>query len=388
MNRSEILRAHYLGLLKKAAAWSGLVALVAAIALPAPASAAQLTSRSTTLGTSQVTVATTYDFTFNPGSSTTVEAIKIQLCTSPLANVSCTEPAGASLDDSSAALVTSAPTSATFQSGWAEGTGGLVSSDHTFYLVNATGSALNSATSYTIRLQNVENPTAAATFYTRITTYDNDDATGERDYGAMAVSTAERVTASANVQEQLSFCVYISSCGSGAPYTVNVGTGTDNVLSTTQTTGGISKMSASTNAQAGYAITYITTSSGGVGGTQCARGFSSTLDCIAAAGSTSSPEPADGTAIFGINLAANTTINAGGALGTAPSGGSGVAIGEYDDANEITFEETNTPKTVANSAGGPSVNTEFTVSYVAQAGNTTKAGAYSAIFTWIATGTF
>jgi hypothetical protein len=147
-------------------------------------------------------------------------------------------------------------------------------------------------------------------------------------------------------------------------------------------------MDASTNAQAGYVITYITTSAGGASGTQSPRSFCSTLDCITNAGATSSPEPADGTGIFGINLAANTTIHAGGALGAAPSGGSGVAIGEYDDANEITFESTTTPKSVANSAGGPSTNTTFTVSYVAQAGSTNKAGAYSAVFTWVATGTF
>src|SRR5262245_54216656 len=98
--RGAILRDHYLRLLRRAATWLGIASLALGAMLPSAANGAQITARSTTIGTSQVMVATTYDFKFNPGQDATVKSIKIQLCTSPLEQTSCTVPTGASLDDS------------------------------------------------------------------------------------------------------------------------------------------------------------------------------------------------------------------------------------------------------------------------------------------------
>jgi hypothetical protein len=205
----------------------------------------------------------------------------------------------------------------------------------------------------------------------------------EVDFGAVAVSTAAQITASANVQEQLAFCVYTgANCAAGGT-TVNVGTTADNVLSSTVPSGGISKMDASTNASSGYVITYITSTIAG----HPSASFTSTNDTIADAGGSAVPDPGDGVGIFGINLKANSTLG-GGSLGANPSGGTGQAVAPYATADNIAFQSGLTPRTVANSASGPSDTTTFTVSYVAQAATTTKAGQYSALFTYVCTGTF
>jgi hypothetical protein len=142
-------------------------------------------------------------------------------------------------------------------------------------------------------------------------------------------------------------------------------------------------MAIDTNATSGYIITYTTTSPGGTGGTACAGSLSSTNDCITDFGGSATTFTA-GVANFGINLLSNTTPS----LGANVSGsGSGTASAPYATTNNYAFQAGSTPRTVA-SAAGPTLSNLFTVAYAAQAGNTTKPGAYSATFTWIATGTF
>jgi hypothetical protein len=164
---------------------------------------------------------------------------------------------------------------------------------------------------------------------------------------------------------------------------VNLGTGSDNVLSSSTPSGGISLMAIDTNATSGYVINYITTSPGGTGGTACAGSLSSTNDCITDAGGTAGTFSA-GTSKFGINLKNNATPD----IGAEVSGsGSAVAAAPYATVDNYAFQGGTTPRTVVSHAG-PDLARLFTVAYAAQAGNTTKPGAYSATFTWIATGTF
>lgn len=391
-SRREILKAHYINLLKSTARWGGLVSItLSALFLPVQVGAQQIPIRSTTLGSSLISANTTYDFSFRPAQGVLTRAVMFQVCTSPLELTSCSTPTGFSLT-APGATFTAGSSTAPFNANWATGTGGLVPTANSFWITYGTGSTLSNSTTYTVRLTNVHNPsTTNATFYTRVYTYSDVLATtpNQIDFGAAAVSTANQVTVSANVQESLTFCVYtLANCAAGGS-TVSLGTGGDNVLSTTDPSGGVSKMDASTNAQTGYIITYITTSPGGTGGSTCAGSLSSTNDCITDAGASAVGPPADGVAMFGINLKLNTTaLTPAGAIGANQTGGTGTPIAPYATADQIAFQAGLTPRTVANTTSAPSVTTTYTVSYVAQAGSTTKPGAYSATFTWVCTGTF
>jgi len=387
-DRQEILLAHYRNLLRKAATWAGLLAVMASMLfVPTASYAGQINTRSATVGSSAAGAVTTYDVSWKPSVTTGIGSIKFQICTSPLELTAC------SVSNSStfvgATLSTSAPTTSPF-TGWTTGSGGTAATTTSFYAVKASGTdAMVTSTQYVVRINNVTNPNAANTsYYLRVYTYTgNDGSTGQVDFGAVALSTARQISVAANVQESLTFCVGTSGTGCGGGgltgTSVNLGTGADNVLSASTPSGGTSLMAVDTNATSGYAITYITTSPGGTGGSTCAGSLSSTNDCITDAGGTAGTFTA-GTSKFGINLKANTTP----CLGANVSGsGSGTASGQYNIADNYAFQAGSTPRTVA-SASGPTLSNLYTVSYVAQAGNTTKPGAYSATFTWIATGTF
>jgi hypothetical protein len=391
-SRGEILQAHYKELLKRAATWAGVGSILALslVAGPVAATGAQITERSTTLGNSALSASTTYTFTFKPATTFLIKAIKFETCTSPLETTSCSTVTGASMSTGSG-FSTSSPTTAPFTSNWATATGSAAPSANAYWIHYATGDTLTAGNSYSVRLTSIVNPsTANLEFYTRITTY-SDDASGapatvEKDFGAMAVSTANQIGVSANVQESLVFCVGTSGtdCTGGLTGTsVNLGTGADNILSASTPSGGTSLMAIDTNATTGYVITYITTSPGGTGGSTCAGSLSSTNDCITDFGGTAGTFVA-GTSKFGINLRDNATPN----IGTTISGsGSGAVSAPYNTVDNFAFQSGLTPRTVA-TAAGPTLSNLYTVAYAAQAGNTTKPGAYSATFTWVATGTF
>ena len=351
-------------LFQRAAQWLSLAVLAIATVLPSAATAAgQITSRSTLMDSSAASASTGYTFTWTGATAGTIKAVKFQMCTSPLEQTTCTAPTGGSL---ASATVSSVGGLTSFAiSGTQNATQVIIS--------NATGVAGNAT--FNPKFISITNPnTANTSFYTRITTYSDTSATTEVDYGAEAVSTANQITTTANVQESLTFCVGTSGTGcSGGGLTgtsVNLGVGTDNVLSTSSPSGGTSLMAADTNATSGYAITYL------------ANNLSSTNDTITAAGGTAGTFTA-GTAKFGINLKANTTP----AIGAAISGsGSGAVGAQYDIANNFAFVPA--AATTVATASGPTLSNLYTVSYAAQAGSTTKPGSYSTTFTWVCTGTF
>src|SRR5438067_12973274 len=108
-SRGQILRAHYVGVLKRAAAWLSLGSLLARALAAGPAQATgQLTSRTTKLGNSKAGATTTYSFTFTlPTGGYTAKSVEFQVCTSPLETTSCSASNSSSL--SGASLVTSSP---------------------------------------------------------------------------------------------------------------------------------------------------------------------------------------------------------------------------------------------------------------------------------------
>lgn len=131
---------------------------------------------------------------------------------------------------------------------------------------------------------------------------------------------------------------------------------------------GSNTLAAGTNATGGYAITYngATLTSG-----------ANTIDAMATKTTSS-----NGTEQFGINLRDNATPN----VGAEPSGGSGAPASDYNTADQYRFITATTTNLA--SASGPSADTTYTVSYIANIASNTQAGAYSTTITYICTGTF
>ncbi len=167
--------------------------------------------------------------------------------------------------------------------------------------------------------------------------------------------TEHNVDLEARVNPTLTFTVGSTSCALGT-------------LSATQTQQCTYTLSAATNGESGYGISYLpaaTLTSGGNTITALGSPTASTLN----------------TEQFGLNLAANTAAGSHTAtdFGAAPSGGSGAAAANYATANSFKF--TTAGDQVASSAG-PSLATTYTVSTIANIGNTTEAGAYSTAITF------
>lgn len=87
-----------------------------------------------------------------------------------------------------------------------------------------------------------------------------------------------------------------------------------------------------------------------------------------------------GTEQFGINLKANATPS----IGADPTGGAGGAFGSYNTADSFKYASGDT---IA-SAPKSSAQTNYTVSYIANAAATTPGGAYTGTLTFICTGTY
>lgn len=350
-------------------------AVVASVALPFSAQAATtLSARKVTLGSSAASAATTYTTQFTPPTASgTVGSVKFQLCDSPVETNPCNQPASASL--LGAALNTGSPTASPF-TGFSAGSGGQAATSTTFWITNGTPQSYTN-TSYTVQLTNVVNPNTANTqFYMRVTMYSASNGTGQVEYGATAMSTANQITVTGNMPESLVFCVGISIPSDCASVTggTTVDFGTFSPLSTSS---GTSMMQASTNASAGYVITVNgTTMTSGINtipamGTQTANSSGCTPTCTSATG----------TSQFGTNVVDNSTPN----VGTNVTGlGGATGQGGYNTINSFRYF---TGDTVAGVGTSSKANT-FTNSYIVNVGGDQAAGQYTATMTYICTATF
>ncbi|MDB5167088.1 MAG: exported protein of unknown function [Candidatus Saccharibacteria bacterium] len=326
------------------------IAALVAVYVPNLASAAAITNRKVVIGSSQLSALTTYVFTFNVPSGTSVGSADFQACTT--ASGTCTPAPGFS-SSAGPATLTSQPTTLGSASGWTINTG--TAND---LKISATAAAAPGGTS-TVSFTNVTNPSSAnATFFMRITTYTGTTGsspwTGVIDTGVVAAATAGQITVTANVDESLTFTLSAA--------TVALGT------LTTGTTGkdGTTTMVAATNGGTGYSITYTGNS------------LTSPSGALPAYASSAS---AAGTAGFGFNLMSNTTPS----VGTGVSGsGSGTAFTGYGTANAFTF---NSGDKIASASAATNSNT-YTVSYVANVAGATPAGSYTTTLNYVATPNF
>jgi hypothetical protein len=367
----------------------------------AHAVAGQLQSRSIqmsddTVNTSASTAS--YLVQFNVQTTGNVEAIVVDVCSSdPIPGDACTLPTGYV----AAATFTAGTNTA---SGWSAS---VANTNRTFELSNASGGSITSGATMSFTMTGVTNTTTLGTFYARIFTFATTGAAttwiaasggngsslvGYVDYGGVAMSTAQPILVTSKVQEQLTFCVYTTSCGTQA----NILLGdTHDVLSTTLPAVDKNTLySLSTNAAHG-AVVYLkgaTLTSGG--------------NTIPAAGS-SSFTWASGADFFGL-CTYNSTLT----VGSAPTvvteyggaGASGTCAGTVQDSggalvstavgtpNPATFglNTTNTLGTYGDqmasiAAPGASVNT---VVLAASVSVTQASGVYTTTLQLIATGTY
>lgn len=308
--------------------------------------------RSVTLGSSAPGATTNHDFSFTIPSTGNVGSIKFEYCTT--ASGTCTTPTG---------LVT---TSATLASQSGTGATGFTVQNGTAGkpYISRTSASISAGTAVTYSLDNITNPaTTNQTFYVRITTYSGTDgATGLRDSGVVAASTANQIVVSASVDETLSFCVYTAASCAGGGSTIDLG-----ALSTTATASSTNKIDASTNATGGYVIRYY--------GSTLTSGANTVAALASPTASTT------GTGQFGLNVRANTTP----AVGSDVTGtGIGTGSSGYNTANQFKFASGDP---IVQAASATNSNT-YTVSYIANIAGAQAAGQYTTTLTYICTATF
>jgi hypothetical protein len=357
--------------MKKLLAKIALLGLITYAMSPSVVQAAELTQRSLTLGNSAASASTTYQFSFRPGTTGNVGAVRFQICDSPLAANPCNPPSSA----------TAAGANGLTLSGEIGGTTGFTIASGTppaptattVWITDPTPESLTTGVSSTVRFSTIVNPNQAnLQFYARITTYSDSNGSTAVDSGSVAVSTAEQITVTGTMPESLIFCVgttWTTSCSDIAGSAVSLGT-----FSPTATSTGTSVMAASTNAGSGYAITINgTTMTSGINtipplGTQTLNSNTSAASVI-------------GTSQFGTNVRNNTVPLVG-----ADVSGSGTAAGfqAYNVGNQFRFFSGDTVATV----GGSTNLNIFTSSYIVNVGGSQAAGLYSATLTYICTATF
>lgn len=317
-----------------------------------------------------------YSISFDIAGSYTMKSYVVDFCSdSPLIGDTCTAPTGLSL---SSATATGGNTA-----GWT-----LTKTASQVKASNATGIA--APDTITLELGGITNPSTVGTFYARIYTYSDTTWGGysgptsigtDVDYGGIALSTANSVSVSARVQEQLTFCVSGASMGTNCSGMTTpaliIGHGSPTViLDGSQVDTAAAYMQTSTNAQNGAVVRMRNSNTcGGLssdGGTNCN---------LPAAGGTAISFAA-GTANYGMNVS-DGTGSVGSVDPTAP----------YDQnaSSKYAMSTADVTSTYGDQiAGSTGVvnNANNTLTFAAAASNTTPAGIYTATMGLIATATF
>jgi hypothetical protein len=256
------------------------------------------------------------------------------------------------------------------------------------------GDSLSNGTLAIINVNNFINPAIIGTFYYRITTYNNTSMSvgSEIDFGAVAVSTAAKISGSGTIAGILVFRVANSvddDCG-GQTDVVDPTDAASDFVTLSPNPGSILAPSVGTaqfcvaeNAQNGFAVTYRDAELGGP-----AKGFyngAHEFDNGGVGGTVSKFTSTPGVEQFGLNLRANSTP----ALGSNPDQSavlSDLPNSDYSTVNRFSYDDTGNAIVLA-SRGTPTNSARYTLSYVANVATSTPGGTYVAhqIFTCTAT---
>lgn len=336
-------------------------------------SAAQITSRRLTLGSSASATATTYNFRYTVPSATVVKSVRYQFCT--IASGACVVPN------------LWVNTGATLNSFTNVGTGftvDLATNADSLGMVSA-GNATAPTTPVTVQFNNVTNPTLTTqpfTYYVRISTYSAANYTGAIDTGVVAAAIVNQITLTGTMPESLIFCTGGTVTGTDCSTATSGAVSFNQFFSPTTTATATSQMVASTNAGTGYTITVsgATMTSGGNVITAMSAATTSII----------------GTRQFGLNLEANTVPAIGAAINPASSAAGGSTLQANPGAGYGTIDNYKfvSGDTVANSdfqTGGTNRASDaqnYTVSYIVNVNGSLAAGTYTTTLSYICTATF
>jgi hypothetical protein len=318
-------------------------------------SAAPMTARSVTVGSSVPDAVTTHSFKFTLTSVSPVGSIEFEYCdNTPFVGTVCTAPAGFSAS------------AATLQSEAGE-TGFSIDPSSTVNRIVLSRIAVpTAAIPVQYVFQDVVNhSTQNSTVYVRIATFATTDGTGPRtDTGAVAYATVSNISVAGFVPPYLTFCVGVTvalNCSSSTGVLLNFGQ-----LVTNQPRFVSSQFSVATNDPGGYA-TFI------AGPTMISgNNVIPALDPPHASQT--------GTSQFGMNLRANSSP----AVGTDPIGvGTGVIAAGYNTPNQFFFRN----QLLTSSPVSSDFN-RFTASYIVNVSGAQQPGIYSTTLTYIATAAF
>jgi hypothetical protein len=391
--------------IRRAGSIAAAVALMFATAIPALASAAQITERSIELSSSAATATgVSYNIEFDVGAAGAAGAVVVDFCSnSPLLGAECTAPGGFSLTSATVG-------GATFTKDAASTANKLV----------VTGTIANSTT-VTVPVANVTNPSAAGALYARILTFangtdaaaydsedpDNGGANPYIDDGAVAVSITNKIGVSAAVLETMTFCVSGQTNATTATNPIGAGcTGTTaptltlgedigdvKALSSTAISTGDIYTQISTNASAGAVVNLK--SSVPCGGLKRANASGCDITAQGTSGTFTFGQPK-----FGVLVTADTDKD------TALS-----ATGEFKIASGSSYDPTNyrlnyvsgDASGITSVYGDPILDTldagngdaptqpsnkNMKLTFGASIANNTPAGLYAGDFSLIATGKF
>lgn len=367
----------------------------------------------------------TYHVEFDIGTTGTLEGIVIDFCanTPIIGDTTCTKTASPrdvpDLDGSGDSLTVS---------GYSDGTGGTAdltdftthsvetATDSQITLTYATGVAVTAGDTGYFDITTADNPENSNTaFFARIYTYD--DSTNADNYsvaspgsyvdgGGVALSTAAQITVTAKVAERLVFCLYSDSAD--PDYNDNdcdSQQGTDVTLG--DTNGVLDPSGPFVDKNAKYTVT--TNASSGVVIRLKGDTLTSGSDTITEIGATPATANTGGTEQFGLCSYRDTGTTAGltvdevynGATaseaecatttqtaGTGATGGTGTPTqAEFAFDNNATdgttslYGDTLATKTAGDYSTG-------IIAFVGNISNTTEAGIYTTVLTFIATGTY
>lgn len=319
------------------------------------ASAAPLSSRSVTIGSSIPEAVNRHTFDFTLNSVSPVGSIEFEYCSnSPFVGTACTAPPGFSAGSATLAS----------QSGEIGFTIDPASTVNR--LVLSRPALLTSAIPVQYVFDNIVNHSAPnSTVYVRVATFASTDGTGPRtDEGAVAYATTSGIAVAGYVPPYIIFCVGVTvalNCSSSSGVLLNFGE-----LKTTQPRFLSSQFSVATNDPGGY-TTFV------AGPT-----MTSGNNTIPALDPPTINRP--GTSQFGVNLRANSNP----AVGAEPTGvGSGAIASGYNISNQFFFRN----QVIASSPISTDFNA-FTVSYLVNVSNAQRPGVYSTTLTYIATAAF
>lgn len=409
--------------------WAQVAAIVAGLVVPMllltnNASALQLTSRSLQVGTSKITTASTWTYSFTTPATTNIGSLEFEVCTTPLG--ACTSP-GAGLDvNVGATALGTGWTSANAFTRNGTGASGCTAAANVLCTARVTtASETLGARTLTQTLQ--VNPTAVGTFFVRITTYTDTAWVTPQDTGVVAAATVNQLTVNARIQEILNFCVGTTTvndattdptsgpnndCASISGTTVDIGVLDSSAINLSPVninggtnTNGIAMVR--TNAQSGAVITYFTEQNNGSGtlkvaGAPCnsiVPGTGDTTDQCINSDATQTAIVAGteefGMTIAGTNCGSTTSYTCAYASGTnnlEPTGQYiGAAANAYGTTNGYAWNSSVTAATIATSAGSAVkvIDDEALIlRFAATPQITTPTGAYTTTSTYIATATY